>query len=114
MDYQGNQVGNEIHLMMMFPWKSKWVSKIIEVSEKSNVEKFFIDKGIVLPFGLTYWEHKHIVRQKSVNELEIEDAIRLDAKNILLTIFFKLIFIVQFKARRKKYKIFFKNNKAST
>lgn len=106
IDYQGGEIGDEIHLLLTFPWKSKWVSKITEVV-LGETEAFFVDEGIVLPFGLTFWSHKHIVRKVSDTIVEIEDLITLDTKYSILTWFFYQIFKVQFLGRKKDYKRYF-------
>lgn len=105
--YEGNQLGDEIHLQMTLPWKSIWITKITEINF-TDTECYFVDEGSVLPFGLTTWKHKHIIRKKSSTQLEIEDLITLNTNNKLLTMLYYYVFKFQFKGRRKDYKTYLK------
>ncbi len=100
--YDGDEIGDEVHLDMLFPWKDKWVS-IITAKEIGEELCFFVDEGKVLPFGIKKWKHKHVVR-KSTDGLEIVDEIEFSSNNWLLDRFWYLSFLPQFLARKKQYK----------
>ena len=102
--YDGDEIGDEIHLDMLFPWKDKWISVITE-REIGDQESYFVDEGKKLPFGIKSWKHKHIVR-KAEGGIEIVDDITFSAGNKVLDIFWYISFLPQFLARRPQYKTF--------
>lgn len=105
--YDGDEVGSEVHLQMLFPWKDKWVSVITERSEAEH-ECYFIDKGITLPFNILEWEHRHIVQQ-SEEGIIIEDAITFESTNFLFNVFWWLAFMPQFLLRKVQYRRYLKS-----
>ena len=100
--YDGDEIGDEVHLDMLFPWKDKWVS-VITAKEITEKECYFVDEGKVLPFGIKTWKHKHIVK-KSDDGVTIIDEIEFSSKNWLLDRFWFISFLPQFLARKKQYK----------
>ena len=85
--YDGDFVGAEIHLLMLFPWKDNWVSIITEKNETDTV-CFFVDEGKKLPFNLKKWRHTHIIRKTSKGII-IEDDIYFKSQNAFFDIFWK-------------------------
>ena len=104
--YDGDFVGAEIHLLMLFPWKDNWVSIITEKNETDTV-CFFVDEGKKLPFNLKKWRHTHIIRKTSQGII-IEDDIYFKSQNAFFDIFWKISFIPQFLLRKRQYKNYIK------
>lgn len=100
--YDGDDIGSEIHLDMLLPWKDKWVSIITDRVLKEDM-CFFVDEGKKLPFGIKTWRHEHIV-QKESDGVKILDEIEFSSGNWLLDRFWYISFLPQFLARKKQYK----------
>ena len=105
--YDGDHVGSEIHLEMLFPWRDNWVSVITERVESDNV-CFFVDEGKKLPFNILEWKHNHLIH-KTNNGVIIEDDIYLKSTNIFFDEFWRLAFLPQFLLRKRQYKNYIKN-----
>jgi len=105
--YDGDEVGSQIHLQMLLPWKDLWVSVITErnLNEK---ECYFIDVGEKLPFNILKWQHKHILR-KAESGVIIEDDIRFESSNWFFNQFWWFIFVSQFLVRKIQYQKYLKN-----
>ena len=106
--YDGDFVGAEIHLLMLFPWKDNWVSIITERSESDDL-CFFVDKGRKLPFNLIEWRHTHIIR-KTNEGIIIEDDIYFKSKSVFFDRFWWISFLPQFWLRKHQYKNYIKKN----
>tara|TARA_B100000809_G_C15068518_1_gene505093 strand:- start:931 stop:1377 length:447 start_codon:yes stop_codon:yes gene_type:complete len=106
--YDGDFVGAEIHLKMLFPWKDDWVSIITDKSEGDNV-CFFVDQGKKLPFNILQWRHTHILR-KTEKGVIIEDDIYFKSTNIILDRFWWISFMPQFLLRKLQYKKYIKKH----
>lgn len=104
--YDGEEVGAEIHLNILFPYKSLWVSKITD-RKLGEKESYFIDEGIKLPFGIKKWKHIHKVRQNGPHT-EIIDDISFSAGTLIMDWFWFVSFWPQFYARKKQYNQFIK------
>ncbi len=63
--------------------KVTWSSLIIEDQETED-EWYFIDQGVIMPFGLQFWQHKHRVKKIDHKSCEIIDEISFDAQNSFL------------------------------
>jgi ligand-binding SRPBCC domain-containing protein len=105
--YDGDYVGAEIHLKILFPWKSNWVSVITD-KQTSAEHCFFVDEGKTLPFNILKWKHCHIVRQ-SKDHVIIEDDIYFASTNWFFDLFWWLAFIPQFVLRKYQYKNYLKS-----
>ena len=104
--YDGDFIGAEIHLLMLFPWKDNWVSIITEKSESETV-CFFVDQGKKLPFNLIEWRHTHIIR-KTDKGIIIEDEIDFKSTNMFFDRFWYFSFLPQFLLRKGQYKRYIK------
>lgn len=105
--YDGNNVGDIVEIRLGIPPITQvWISEIIDHDENSN-EAYFIDKGIKLPFPLTYWQHKHVIRRKDDRTVVIIEDITFGTKYGWLTSLMKPFIYSQFAARGPKYKRFF-------
>lgn len=60
--------------------KVTWSSLITEDKLTAD-EWYFIDEGVKMPFGLTYWQHKHRVKKINEKSCEIIDEISFDTRN---------------------------------
>jgi len=77
--YDGNQVGDEIHLELQFPFKKfSWVSLIVDYQE-NPLEISFIDVGKVLPPFLKSWHHLHIIRRLNEKQTLLIDDVTFEA-----------------------------------
>lgn len=63
--------------------KVTWSSLITEDKLTAD-EWYFIDKGVKMPFGLHYWQHKHRVKKINEDSCEIIDEISFDTRNEFL------------------------------
>jgi ligand-binding SRPBCC domain-containing protein len=71
--FDGSRKGDEVHLQLNFLlFRQVWKSLIIEDGSKEG-EVYFIDKGIQLPFFLSYWQHKHIIREHGKHTAIVDD-----------------------------------------
>jgi ligand-binding SRPBCC domain-containing protein len=84
VEFTGSKKGDRVHIRFVSPIKAKWVSDIVEDYEDEK-EAYFIDEGVELPFPLSYWQHKHIVRKIDENTSLIIDDITYEANNWLFT-----------------------------
>ncbi len=66
----------------------------------------FEDKGMVLPFGLTSWKHRHVVKPYESGALII-DQIYLEEKNILKKYLVYPLMLFPIIIRKITYKIWF-------
>ena len=78
---KGDRVGLELNFLL---FRQKWVSDIIEHNENED-QIFFIDKGVILPFFLKTWQHKHILKREG-DGTEIIDDIRYSTGTLLTDI----------------------------
>ncbi|MFY0672812.1 MAG: hypothetical protein JXQ87_05385 [Bacteroidia bacterium] len=108
VEFGGSYVGNKVHMKFLKPIKANWVSHITD-RQINNKEAFFIDEGVELPPGMSYWHHKHIVRHISESECEIIDDITYKGNNLILSILLYPGLLAGFLPRKKQYKSFFRN-----
>ncbi len=108
VEFTGSQKGNRVHLRFLSPLKMDWISDITEDGENEK-EAYFIDEGIKLPPGLSFWRHKHIVRKLSEDTSLIIDDISFQGSNILLSILFYPMIYLGFSPRKRIYQEYFNN-----
>lgn len=101
---KGDRVGLELNFIL---FRQKWVSDIIEHNENED-QIFFIDKGVILPFFLKTWQHKHILKRKG-DGTEIIDDIRYSTGTLLTDILMFPALYLQFLYRKPVYKKIFSN-----
>jgi ligand-binding SRPBCC domain-containing protein len=106
VEFTGSKTGDRVHLRFLSPFRIEWISDIVDHGINDD-EAFFIDKGIQLPPGISYWRHKHIVRRISENSSLIIDNISYKSNNILLTILIYPILFLSFLPRKKAYQKYF-------
>jgi len=108
VEFTGSEKGDKVHIRFNRPVKTEWISLITE-SGVSETEAFFIDEGVTLPFPLSYWKHKHIVRKITDNRSYIIDDITFKGPNFLLTLVLYPFIYAGFYPRKEVYKAYFKS-----
>ena len=105
--FDGSSKGDMVTLELNFLlFKQNWTSQIIE-DRTDEMEFYFIDKGVELPFFLKSWNHKHrIIR--SGDDAIIRDEIEYSAPFGLLSILLYPAMLLQFAYRIPIYKKVFK------
>lgn len=101
--FDGSQIGDEVHLELNFLFfKQQWISLIIDQKNTKN-EVYFIDKGIRLPFFLSYWHHKHRIVSTEAGS-KIIDEITFRTPSILTDYLFFPLLYFQFLYRKPIYR----------
>lgn len=100
--YEGNRPGHRLHFILHTPLGAKtWTGKVTE-EQVSEAEIYFIDEGAEMPFGLTYWRHKH--RLIKTNEgTRIRDEVQFETKNSFLAFFLFPVLWFQLLYRKPMY-----------
>tara|TARA_Y100001972_G_scaffold119305_1_gene160431 strand:- start:6404 stop:6847 length:444 start_codon:yes stop_codon:yes gene_type:complete len=99
----GDVVGLELNFIL---FRQKWVSEIVEDDEDEQVW-YFIDKGILLPFFLSFWEHRHIVESGESGSVIIDD-ISFSTGFLITDLFLYPLLSLQFLYRKPIYRKWFK------
>ena len=98
INWDGTYDGAEAHMKFwFFGWKDFKVTHGENRSEKNLFS--FKDIGSVLPFGLSKWEHTHIVLKKE-NNVEIVDELNFKGPNSLIMFFVAPVLIFPIFLRR--------------
>lgn len=107
--FDGSKKGDIVSLELnFFLFRQNWTSKIVDEGS-SDMAYFFIDEGIILPFGLKFWRHKHTL--KSLNEqTQIIDEVEFRSWNGLASLLLFPILLSQFFYRKPIYKRIFGQN----
>ena len=108
VEFTGSRTGDKVHLRFVTPFKAEWISDITSHGENEK-EAWFIDEGRILPFGLKYWKHNHIVRRVDDHTSEIIDDITFKASNSFLTLAMYPGLLISFLPRKPIYKKYFKS-----
>ncbi len=106
LKFTGSQTGDVVHLQFGGLINTEWVSEITDHGSNDS-ETYFIDEGTKLPFPLSTWKHRHIVKKIEANKSLIIDDINYQAKNGLLTRLIYPMLYAGFKNRGKIYQRFF-------
>ena len=104
--FTGSEKGDKVHLRFLSPIKAEWISHITEHGANDE-EAYFIDEGVTLPFPLSYWRHKHIVRKITDDTSWIIDDMTFKGKNFLLTLLLYPAIFLGFYPRKKIYRGYF-------
>jgi len=105
-EFTGSEKGDKVHIEFLSPIKTNWISEIIDHAYEDN-RSYFVDKGVVLPFPLRFWEHHHIIEQIDEDHVHIIDDIRFKSLNVIFTLFMYPAILVGFLPRKKIYKRYF-------
>jgi ligand-binding SRPBCC domain-containing protein len=105
--FTGSKKGDKVHLRFLSPIKAEWISEITEDGENEK-EAYFIDEGVKLPFPLSSWKHKHVVRKITENSSYIIDDMTFEGINSFFTLFLYPALYIAFYPRKSIYKSYFK------
>lgn len=107
--FDGSKKGDIVSLELNFMlFRQNWTSRIVDEGG-SDMAYFFIDEGIILPFGLKFWRHKHTL--KSLNaQTQIIDEVEFRSWNGLSSLLLFPILLSQFFYRKPIYKRIFGQN----
>ncbi|MCB0562108.1 MAG: hypothetical protein H6573_10700 [Lewinellaceae bacterium] len=106
VEFTGSKKGDRVHIRFLQPLKVDWVSVITE-DEINNAEAYFIDEGVQLPFPLSFWKHKHIVRKITEDTSFIIDDITFRGPNRLLSLLMYPAIFLGFYPRKRIYRRYF-------
>ena len=106
IEFTGSRKGDRVHLRFQWPVQADWISDILEHGVNEH-EAYFIDEGSDIPFGISSWYHKHIVRKINERESLIIDDIQFSATNKLLALFLYPILYLAFLPRKRLYRRYF-------
>lgn len=106
VEFTGSKKGDRVHIRFVKPLKADWVSVITEDEVNEN-EAYFTDEGVQLPFPLSYWKHRHIVRKITEDTSCIIDDITFRGPNTLVTgLLYPAVFL-GFYPRKRIYREYF-------
>lgn len=101
--FDGSETGHLVSLELNFLlFKQKWTSKITD-HQLNEIEFFFVDEGIELPFFLKSWKHNHRLIRKG-DHCVIRDEIEYEGPNSVITNLLYPILKGQFLYRKPIYK----------
>ena len=105
--FDGSSLGDIVHLRLklMGLIETDWISDIVEQGE-DEAESYFVDKGTHLPFFLSFWRHRHVVKKHGNGSIIVDD-IEYKAHNVLFTLFLYPMLYLQFLYRKPIYRKFF-------
>lgn len=107
--FDGSEKGDLVTLELNFIFfKQKWTSEITE-DKTTDLEFYFIDQGVELPFFLKKWRHKHRVISTGIGSI-IRDEIEYEAPFGILTYFLYPALWLQFAFRKPIYKRTFRRS----
>lgn len=71
--FDGCRRGDEFHLLIRpVVGTQEWKGKVTE-DYLSDSESYFIDEGVQLPFPLSKWRHKHLIKKIDAQTFIIDD-----------------------------------------
>lgn len=110
--FDGSASGDIVHLKL--PPGVEWISEITESSEKDD-HCYFIDRGVRLPWPLTFWKHTHHVFREGEGS-RIEDEMEFRTSIRLLDLLIYPVLYLSFLPRVSQYKKYFreKNSNATS
>lgn len=105
--FDGSTTGDTVHLRLKMPFMpaQDWISEIVEHGSTAQ-ESWFVDQGTTLPWFLTYWRHRHVVKQ-SGDHSEIIDDIEFQGPTWLPDVLMYPILWAQFAWRKPIYRQIF-------
>ncbi len=106
VEFTGSEEGDRVHIRFLSPIKADWISLITE-DAVSDTEAYFVDEGVQLPFPLSFWRHKHIVRKITEDTSCIIDDITFRGPNALLTLLLYPAIYLGFYPRKRIYRKYF-------
>lgn len=107
VEFTGSKTGDRVHLRFLFPLKAEWMSEITDHGENER-EAYFVDEGRILPPGIRYWKHRHVVEKVTDQESNIIDDIEFRSSNVIFTLFLYPALYFSFLQRKPIYRKYFK------
>jgi len=104
--FTGSEKGDKVHIRCNSPIKAEWISHITDHGANKK-EAIFIDEGVKLPFPLSYWQHKHIIRKISNTTSYIIDDITFRGPNLIISCLLYPVIYMGFNPRKSIYKKYF-------
>ena len=106
--FDGCLRGDVVHLRLNFLlFQQDWISHIVD-QQQTDTEIFFVDKGIQLPFFLSFWQHHHgllrVIDEKNGNQTSIIDDITFKTPFLLTDYILYPLLWLQFAYRRPIYR----------
>ncbi|MFN2395166.1 MAG: hypothetical protein ABR597_05710 [Bacteroidales bacterium] len=105
--YEGQSPGDIVDMKFNIPFLGYW-TVIIKESWTSNREYGFIDRGLRVPFGITYWKHIHRVVARNNQSSFIVDDIEYETAWKFLDVILYLPMFFIFYPRKFQYRKYFK------
>tara|TARA_B100001250_G_scaffold249374_1_gene214357 strand:+ start:526 stop:981 length:456 start_codon:yes stop_codon:yes gene_type:complete len=107
--WEGIKTGDVAYFKLwFFGWKDFKVEH--DLVDLNSDFLCFIDRGICLPFGLKFWEHKHIIRKLN-NSIEIVDTMEIVHDNSFQGKFLYPVLIFPVMIRKILYRSYFNSIK---
>jgi ligand-binding SRPBCC domain-containing protein len=104
--FDGIYVGAHTVLRLFFSGGPIWDSVITDLEDGAS--KFeFTDEGVILPFGMKKWVHKHSLIATSPKGCSIEDHISLECTSSLHERLLAMAFQHNMQGRQKVYQRYF-------
>ena len=105
--FDGSRAGDEVHLeLKIVGMRQLWISVITE-DECTADECRFVDEGRQLPFFLSFWRHRHIIRRRPDGGSTIIDDIEFRCPLPGMSLVLYPVLWRQFRARRPVYRRIF-------
>jgi len=103
VQFDGCQQGDVVTLELNFLlFKQRWTSHIVE-QQSTEQEIYFIDQGVLLPFFLRFWRHRHrLIREESGTT--IADEIEFKTPTLLTDYLMYPLLWLQFAYRKPIYR----------
>jgi len=106
VEFTGSKKGDKVHLRFHSPIKAEWISHITAHGENEQ-EAFFVDEGVMLPFPLSYWKHRHIVQKITDDTSFIIDDMTFKGVNVFFSLLLYPAIYIGFYPRKKVYRAYF-------
>ena len=106
--FDGSKKGDVVHIRLkLFGFITQdWISDITD-DGVTDEEAFFIDQGSTLPFFLTFWKHRHVVKIVGGDQSEIIDDIQFQTPWWIPGFLMYPIMWAQFAYRKPIYRKYF-------
>ncbi|TVQ12265.1 MAG: hypothetical protein EA361_11325 [Bacteroidetes bacterium] len=105
--YDGQNPGDLIDLKFNIPFLGHW-TVIIKEAWLSHREYGFVDRGLRVPFGISYWQHIHRVVARNNHSCFIIDDIEYETSWKFLDYLLYLPLMTIFYPRKFQYRKFYK------
>jgi len=107
--YEGQNPGDIIEICFKIPFMKNWTA-IIKESWLSHREYGFIDRGLRVPLGISYWKHTHRVVARDNNSVFIIDDIEYETSSKIWDKILYIPLFLMFYRRMFLYKKYFRRH----